>query len=126
MAVLAMALSSCITPTPESIIVGKWQVIRETTSSILSSTKTKEYNENGNIIEFFDNHTAISVDTTGIQKSLVWEWDGDKDHFVLSNVNEDKDWNLSVPLKGAIISKEELSLSCNLGFANANIALKKI
>ena len=126
-AVLAIAFSSCINPpTPESKIVGKWQVVRETTSSLLSSTKTKEYNGNGTTIEFLDNHTAVFVDSTGVQTSAVWEWDGDKEHIVLSNVNEDTGWNINVPLKGAIISKDELSLSCDIGFANAIMALKKL
>ena len=126
-AILSIALSSCINPpTPESKLVGKWQVVRETTYSILSSTKTKEYNGNGTTIEFFDNHTAVSVDSNRVQETAVWEWDGDKEHIVLSFLNENKGLNFNVPLKGAIISKNELSLSCDLGFANAAIALKKL
>lgn len=120
MVAVALTFASCTNPTSKEKIIGKWQVVRISQSALLSEPKVEEFNGNGGVIEFLENHTINGIDTNADMKMQVWEYNGDTEHIKVTGDG------LIVPMNGVIIGGNELSLSLDLGFAQATVTLHKI
>jgi hypothetical protein len=120
MAAVALAFASCTNLTPKEKIIGKWQIVRMSSSSLFSQSEVEEFNNNGGIIEFLENHTITGIDTKADIKMQVWEYNGDTEHITVTGEG------LLVPMNGVIIGGKELSLALNLGFAQYTLTFHKI
>lgn len=119
-AIILLALASCNNFTPKEKIIGKWQIVRVSQSSLFSKPEVEEFDGTGRVIEFLENHTIGGVDTNADMKMQVWEYNGDTEHIKVTGEG------LIVPMNGVIIGENELSLSLDLGFAQSTLTFHKI
>ena len=119
-AAVVLVFASCANFTTKEKIIGKWQIVRMSSSSLFSQSEVEEFNGDGGIIEFLENHTIKGTDTNANIKMQVWEYNGDTEHITVTGEG------LLVPMNGVIIGGNELSLSLNLGFAQSTLTFRKV